>query len=95
VAIVVGAIKGVGEFLVPKDPIDIKTISVASDVILGLFLINKGIFSSIGQGILKNKSINNKVELGGMTVQDPRGVGALYDCILVNNNGMAPLRAMQ
>jgi hypothetical protein len=82
-ALVVGAIKGVGEFLVPKDPIDNKTVSVASDVVLGLFLINKGIFSSIGQGILKNKSINKKVKLGGMTVQDPRGVGALCDCILV------------
>lgn len=82
-ALITGCIKGIGEFLAPKDAIDNQIVSIFSDIVLGVFIINKGLFSGIGQGILTNKRINKRVNMGKMAASDARGIGALIDCFLV------------
>lgn len=84
VALIAGAIHGIGEFLCPRAPIENEAVSICSDIVLGLFTINKGVFSGIAQKILRNKTINKKINLSGMAVK-MLGVSALFVMVFLSS----------
>ncbi|KAF7591463.1 hypothetical protein BBP40_001509 [Aspergillus hancockii] len=74
-------IEGIGAFLTP---VDNDIVSIASDFVLVILLVNKGIYSGIGWGILRNHQINEKATISGMAASKAYGLGALIDYTHVN-----------